>query len=1079
MKAININNKGKVEKNKKVKEGECIFPFKYKLKIHNECIDTDKGKICATSVNKNKTLETYGYCVDDKSLKKSKIDIKKFKNKTIKIKQNKMDKESTEKTDKKSYNTEFIELMDKLNKLMLKKGEVFRARAYQKAMESLMVYSKPIYDTNQIKDLPGIGKTIIEKLNEFVETGKLKAIEKEKENPIHILSEIYGIGPKKAEELVKKGIKSVEELRKHQELLNNNQIIGLKYYEDILQRIPRNEIEKYEKTLEKYFKEASPTGSESKFEIVGSYRRGAETSGDIDIIITNNQNDKSIFDRFLDSLIKNNIIIEVLSRGNNKSLTIAKLEDAKSIPRRLDFLYSPPNEYAFATLYFTGSKIFNTVMRHRALELGYTLNEHGFSKMEKGQKGAKLDLYFPDEESIFKFLQMKYKEPKNRRDGRDVEYIDIISIDKEEPVEKQEHKAKIKTLKIKKFNYVKTIEEFKTQGVDILETLDENELEKILKNANKAYYNEKPLMTDNQYDIIKEYMEKKYPKNQILQEIGAPIEKNKVKLPYEMWSMDKIKPDTNALKEWIIKYNGPYLLSCKLDGVSGMFSNETGIPKLYTRGNGKEGQDISYLIKYFDLDVKTKMTIRGEFIISKDKFNKEFSNEFSNSRNFVAGVINSKSLEKNKLDAIDFVIYEVIYPHMKPSEQMEFIIKNKLPVVKHKIESKLNNELLSLTLLDWRENYKYEIDGVIVNDDKIYPRKSGNPEHAFAFKMVLSDQVAEAKVLDVLWSPSKDGYLKPRIRIEPVILGGAKIEYATGFNAAFIVDNKIGIGSVVKIVRSGDVIPHILEVIEKSEKPKLPDIPYIWNPTHIDIIMENKEDDETVKEKIITNFFKGLEVEGLGAGNVKKIIKAGYSDICQIIKLNKDDLLKVEGFKDKTATKLADNIKEQVNKSSLTKIIAVSNILGRGLGEKKLDLILDEYPNILTSGDSIQEKITQVNSVKGMAIKTTTLFVENIPAILDFLKNCNLESKLKSSKELEKVNVNNALYKKNIVMSGFRDKELADKISKLGGINGSSISKNTFALIVKDKDETTGKIEQAKKLGVPIYLKDEFISQFL
>ena len=102
---------------------------------------------------------------------------------------------------------------------------------------------------------------------------------------------------------------------------------------------------------------------------------------------------------------------------------------------------------------------------------------------------------------------------------------------------------------------------------------------------------------------------------------------------------------------------------------------------------------------------------------------------------------------------------------------------------------------MSDTLLEWRENYEYEIDGVIVSDNKIHVRKSGNPDYALAFKMVISDQVAEVKVLDVIYSISKSGYIKPRVRIEPVKLGGVTIEYATGFNGKFIedtlVDNKI------------------------------------------------------------------------------------------------------------------------------------------------------------------------------------------------------------------------------------------------------------------------------------------------
>ena len=101
----------------------------------------------------------------------------------------------------------------------------------------------------------------------------------------------------------------------------------------------------------------------------------------------------------------------------------------------------------------------------------------------------------------------------------------------------------------------------------------------------------------------------------------------------------------------------------------------------------------------------------------------------------------------------------------------------------------------------------------------MYPeRKNKNPDHAFAFKMVLSDQVAEAKVVHIEWNPSKDGYLKPRVQIEPVELGGVTITYATGKNASFIEKNKIGIGAIIELVRSGDVIPDIKKVVVPAKK---------------------------------------------------------------------------------------------------------------------------------------------------------------------------------------------------------------------------------------------------------------------
>jgi NAD-dependent DNA ligase len=106
----------------------------------------------------------------------------------------------------------------------------------------------------------------------------------------------------------------------------------------------------------------------------------------------------------------------------------------------------------------------------------------------------------------------------------------------------------------------------KRQGITLLEKLSESQLNEMIEQANLAYFNENPILSDNEYDIIKEYIAKKFPKSDVLSKIGAPISgKNKVKLPYEMPSMDKIKPDSGALESWKTKFTGPYVLSCKLE----------------------------------------------------------------------------------------------------------------------------------------------------------------------------------------------------------------------------------------------------------------------------------------------------------------------------------------------------------------------------------------------------------------------------------------------------------------------------------------------------------------------------------
>ena len=280
------------------------------------------------------------------------------------------------------------------------------------------------------------------------------------------------------------------------EVLNNIQKIGLKYYEDILLRIPRDEIVNYEKVIQILFDEIK--NETSTFEIVGSYRRGAKTSGDIDIIISDKNNDKSIFKKFIDILIESKLLIEILSRGNKKCLAISKL---KGLPaRRIDFMYSPPDEYPFALLYFTGSKEYNTVMRRRALDMGYTMNEHGFSIMSGKNKLNKLNKIFNSEKEVCDFLKIEYKEPTERIHGSC-----LVLFNKEKKTNKMVHEN---------YPIEFIIKQFKKKGTSLTEKLGEPVLEEMLKKANEYYYIlNKPLLTDSQYDVLREFVMTKYPNN--------------------------------------------------------------------------------------------------------------------------------------------------------------------------------------------------------------------------------------------------------------------------------------------------------------------------------------------------------------------------------------------------------------------------------------------------------------------------------------------------------------------------------------------------------------------------------------
>jgi NAD-dependent DNA ligase len=659
-----------------------------------------------------------------------------------------------------------------------------------------------------------------------------------------------------------------------------------------------------------------------------------------------------------------------------------------------------------------------------------------------------------------------------------------------EPSPKKKQKITKKNLKaIEEIPVMEQIEAFKTHGIKVLESLDEQTLNKMILESKDAYYNSNTsLLSDNLYDILAEYIQEKYPKNEVVHAIGATITRNKVKLPYEMWSMDKIKPDTNALTTWKAKYGGPYVVSCKLDGVSGLYDCSKKQPKLYTRGDGKVGQDISHLIPFLKLPKAKGIVVRGEFIIPKKVFEEKYKGSFANPRNMVSGLINKQTYDENVND-LHFVVYELVVPLMKPSEQLEKIQESGFEVVKYEVmsESTLTNDNLSSLLVEWRTKYEYEIDGIIVADNNVYERTTGNPDHAFAFKMVLSDQVAEAKVVDVLWQASKDGYLKPRIRIEPIQLGGVKIEYATGFNGKFIEDNKIGIGAVVQIIRSGDVIPHIKEVTMPAETAKMPEQAYVWSDKHVDVLLADIESDPDVALKNITAFFVSLGIEGLAKGNIKRLIDAGYNSIPKIIKATQSDFEKA-GFKS-LAQKFEKNIHDKLQEASLIDIMNASNKLGRGISGKTIEQIMEHEPTILVSNDSPEQKYEKLVKIKGIGEVNARTFIKNIPVFMNFLHECGLDDKMnlqvKSKKSTqgqqgqETHDTSNPLYKKKVVMTKIRDKDIIEYLKEVGGILQDNISSDTFILLVKSKDDTSSKVVKAKEKGITIMTAEEFKTIFI
>jgi NAD-dependent DNA ligase len=243
-------------------------------------------------------------------------------------------------------------------------------------------------------------------------------------------------------------------------------------------------------------------------------------------------------------------------------------------------------------------------------------------------------------------------------------------------------------------------------------------------------------------------------------------------------------------------------------------------------------------------------------------------------------------------------------------------------------------------------------------------------------------------------------------------------------------------------------------------------------------MLENANEDPTVKEKNITGFFRGIGVEGLSSGNISRLISAGYDTVPKIISMTETDFLKIEGFKGKMANKLYTGILQKLKEASIIELMAASNIFGRGFSEKKMELILNELPNLI-SDETIAEKIASVKDVRGMAIKTAEAFVDKIDDFKKFIIECGLEDKLYEKPKMKSVDQSNPLFEKTIVLTGTRDKNIIEYLKNAGANQGTNVSKTTFLVIAKNKDEDTGKAEEARKLNIPIMSIEEFNQTYM
>jgi NAD-dependent DNA ligase len=640
--------------------------------------------------------------------------------------------------------------------------------------------------------------------------------------------------------------------------------------------------------------------------------------------------------------------------------------------------------------------------------------------------------------------------------------------------------------------------EYTDFSVANLETYATEYLIEVLRAADDLYYNDhESFISDAEYDAVRLFTQKAIPHHVYFTGIGSEVRGGKIKLPYQMGSLDQV--EIGEITDWIGNWGLQHediVITDKLDGTSAMviYDEDGNLQIAYSRGNGVEGADITRhlkLVPSIPKKVSGSMVVRGEMIIKlanwssvKETVESRSGKEYKNPRNCVAGMMNAKSNPEGVYQYLDFVAYDVLGDESSKRKMLKWLLDEgfKVPVNDSFIGSGLTDQRLAEWLNLRRKRTEYEIDGLVLDvEDKFKRLKMNptrdtlNPAYAVKYKVADASNQAVATVVDVEWNVSKHGYLKPRVKIEPVDLVGVTIQHATGFNAKFIYDNGIGPGAKIKITRSGDVIPFILDVVEKT-LPRMPgsvpseiDWDWSWNETGVDAVLNNHHESDDVAINQIVDFFASIDAPMLRKGNVAKMYEAPLDPLRSIEDIITAPQGIIEAHLGANGQKVFAGLRKVLTDIPVWKLMGSTHFFGRGVGKRKMKKLIDALGwEVVLTGSA--EDFAQV---EGFDDKTAEKIARGLGPYLDWI--IPLEDNGYITIAYEDTNVvGDKMAGEKVVFTGFRDKELQDAVEAAGGTMQSSVSGKTTIVVTTNPNSNTGKIKKARGLGIKILGVDEF-----
>lgn len=642
-----------------------------------------------------------------------------------------------------------------------------------------------------------------------------------------------------------------------------------------------------------------------------------------------------------------------------------------------------------------------------------------------------------------------------------------------------------------------------------------NELVSLLNQYAKEYYTQdNPTVSDSQYDqLYRELveLEEQHPENILpnspTHRVGGLVLEGfeKYQHEYPLYSLqDAFSKEELIAFDKRVKAEFPtasYMAELKIDGLSVSLTYVNGILQVgATRGDGNIGENITENLKRvhdipLHLDQSLDITVRGECYLPKESFEAiniekraNGEQEFANPRNAAAGTLrqlNTGIVAKRKLATF---LYQEASPTQKETQDdvLKELESYGFSVNHHRLISSSMEKIWDFiqTIEKDRISLPYDIDGIVIKVNSLAMQEELGftvkaPRWAIAYKFPAEEK--EAEILSVDWTVGRTGVVTPTANLTPVQLAGTTVSRATLHNVDYIAEKDIRIGDTVVVYKAGDIIPAVLNVVmSKRNQQEVMLIPKLCPSCGSELV--HFEDEvalrcinplcpNQIKERLAHFASRdAMNITGFGPSLVEKLFDAHLiADVADIYRLSIEDLLTLDGIKEKSATKIYHAIQSS-KENSAEKLLFGLGI--RHVGSKASRLLLEEFGNLRQLSQASQESIASIDGLGGVIAKSLHTFFEKeeVDKLLEELTSYNVNFNYLG----KRVSTDAQISGLTVVLTGKLEKmtrnEAKEKLQNLGAKVTGSVSKKTD-LIVAGSDAGS-KLTKAQDLGITIQDED-------